>query len=704
MPRVTQIVIKRRIAIVLLLAVAFLFFLSFRMVQVQVFQNPRLKEYAFNQRMRPLPVDAKRGAIYDRNLQELAVSVSADAAYAVPADIEDPEATAKQVAQILGLDYEFVYKRLTKQSASEWLKKRISPEESQAILQANLPGIGIVENPQRFYPNHELAAHVLGIAGIDNQGLEGLEFYYDRYLRGLPGRVEAERDAAGREIPGGIKKYIPPVDGMDLVLTIDQVIQYITERELARAVKETNSAKGVAIIMRPTTGEILALANYPTFDPNEYQKYPAANRRNTAIADLYEPGSTFKIITSAVALEEGVTTPERRFFDPGYLVVGKHRLRCWKAGGHGSQTFVEAVENSCNPVFATLGMEIGEERFYKYITGFGFGSKTGVDFPGEAAGQVHKPGTIAQVGWANIGFGQGISVTPLQLVTAVSAIANGGILVQPHLASKVIGPDGVQDLTPEPGRRVISEETAAQMRRILRSVVLNGTRRQADIPGYRVAGKTGTAQIAVGGGYSRTKVVASFVGFAPFDKPEIVGLVALYEPDTPITYGGVLAAPVFQAIVRDVLEYLGVPPKLERETVGVPNNLIRVPNVRNFSVEEASKILTKAGLSVRIAGEGSIVIDQIPKPTAAVASGTTVILETSPLDPKDSLPLGENEADVVLKVPRVLGLTMAEAAAVLESAGYSLVPSGSGIAVEQKPAPGEAVAAGTKVFVTFKDK
>lgn len=707
MPKVTQLTIKRRIAIVLLMAVAFLFFLAFRMVQVQVFQNPKLKEYALNQRLRPMPVDARRGTIYDRNLRELAVSVSADAIYAIPADVKDPEATAKKVAQILNLDYDFVYNRLTKHTSSEWLKKKAGADEAKAIREANLAGIGVVENPQRFYPNEQLAAQVLGIAGIDNQGLEGLEFFYDRYLRGLPGRVVAERDAAGREIPDGTRKYIPPVDGMDLVLTIDEVIQFVAERELAKAVQETGSSKGVVIMMRPATGEILAMANYPSFDPNAYQEYPSANRRNYGIADLYEPGSTFKIITSSVALEEGVTDLERRFFDPGYIVIGGHRLRCWKAGGHGSQSFVEAVENSCNPVFATLGIEIGEERFYKYITAFGFGSKTNIDFPGEAIGQVHKPGTIAQVGWANIGFGQGLSVSPLQLTTAVAAVANGGMLVQPYLVSKIKGPDGETVTEPEPVRRVISQETSEEMRRILRSVVVNGSGRRADVPGFRVAGKTGTAQIAVSGSYSRSKVVASFIGFAPFDDPQIVGLVALYEPQTAITYGGTLAAPVFQAIAKDVLEYLKVAPRFEGVETALPKNLVKVPNVRNYPLDEATKIIKSAGLSVRVSGEGSVVADQTPKPVAAVAKGTTVILETSPVNMEDSLPLGEEQTDGAaakeVVVPKVIGLTMSRAAIILEESGLLLAPSGSGIAREQHPASGSKITTGSKVTVTFTD-
>jgi stage V sporulation protein D (sporulation-specific penicillin-binding protein) len=493
MAGVSQLVVKKRVAFLFLFAACCLFFLALRMVWVQVVMNPRLTASALDQRLRPVPVDARRGTIYDRNGEKLAVSVSSDAVYAVPVEVKDPAGTAAKLAAVLDLEPKDVEGKLRRRASSEWIKKKIAPEIARKVRNLDLPGIGIVENPQRYYPNGSMAAQILGIAGIDNQGLEGLEVYFDRYLKGAPGRVEAERDAAGREIPGGIRRYVPPQDGDDVVLTIDKVVQYIAERELAKAIQETGSKKGVVIILKPKTGEVLAMANLPSFDPNDFNSYPAEYRRNTAVSDLYEPGSTFKVVTAAAALEERVTTPERRFFDPGYLMVGRDRVGCWLPGGHGSISFLEGVESSCNTVFGTLGKELGEKRFYNYIKAFGFGQATGIDFPGEAEGQVHLPGSIALVGWVNIGFGQGISMTPLQLLNAVAAVANEGRLMRPYLVKEIRKPDAepIKVSKPTEIRQVVSTATAKELRRILRSVVLNGSGKRGDVEGYRVAGKTG---------------------------------------------------------------------------------------------------------------------------------------------------------------------------------------------------------------------
>ncbi|MDI6870242.1 MAG: penicillin-binding transpeptidase domain-containing protein [Bacillota bacterium] len=653
MRKLSQLVVRRRVAFLFLLATGCLFFLAGRLFWVQVIKNSFLTSHALEQRLHPVPIDPRRGTIYDRNGEKLAVSISADAVYVIPAEVgrdrrkakENAELVARRLAQLLHMEdrEREILEKVQRRSSSEWIKKKVPPDQARAVREADLPGVGVVENPQRFYPNHSLAAQVLGIAGIDNQGLEGIEVAYDRYLKGLPGRVEAERDAHGNIIPGGIKRYIPPRDGADLYLTIDKVIQYIAERELGRALKETGAKKGVVLVVRPKTGEILALANLPSFDPNDYPAYPAEKRRNTAICDTYEPGSTFKVITAATALEERVTTPERQFHDPGFLRIGKHTIHCWRDGGHGTQTFVEGVENSCNTVFGTLGMEIGEERFYNYIRAFGFGQPTGIDFPGEADGVVHVPGSIALVGWVNVGFGQGITVTPLQLLMAVSAVANDGRLMRPYLVKEIRGAKGERLAVTQPTevRQVISAATAREMRRILRSVVVNGSGKRADVPGYRPAGKTGTAQVAEAGGYSHTKVVASFVGFAPFDDPEVAVLVALYEPTCGVTFGGVIAAPVFQAVVRDTLSYLRVPPVVEpkekvEEDAGA--QVVVVPNARNYPRGEATTILGRAGLSFGFVGEGEIVVDQVPKPGARVARGTRVVLHTAgPLKPGDGL-------------------------------------------------------------------
>jgi stage V sporulation protein D (sporulation-specific penicillin-binding protein) len=700
--KVTAMEIRKRIALVFLGVMAFLIVLLLRLGYLQLVQNRWYQERALSQRMRPVPVDAKRGVIYDRNLQKLAVSVSADAVYAVPAEIEDPAAAAQALAPLLDMKPADLEERLTRKQATVWLARKLDTDTARAVRALDLPGIGLVERPQRYYPHGQLAAHVLGIAGIDNQGLEGLEFYYDEYLRGEPGRVVMERDAAGRQIPDGVRRFVPPVDGVNLVLTLDHVIQYAAERELARAVRETGSDYGVFIAMDPKTGGILAMAVYPTYDPNNYSSHPADSRRNIAIVDQYEPGSTFKIVTSSAALDAGVVTPATGFYDPGQIKIGGVTVRCWRAGGHGSQTFTEAVENSCNPVFAELGAErLGGELFYRYIQLFGFGEKTGVDFPGEAKGIVPVPGKIQwgeTARWANVGFGQGIGVTPLQLLSAMAAIANGGVRVTPHFLQGILDHNGrlIQEY-PMTSTRVLKEETASQMVEILRSVVVNGSGSRAEIPGYRVAGKTGTAQVAEGGRYTDRRV-SSFVGFAPADDPRIAAIVVLYHPKGE-TYGGVIAAPVFKEIVEDALGRMGVPrredpPPKSQGSVFQREN-IRVPNVLNFPKQEAETLLRQAGLRCQFNGEGEIVFEQVPAPGSVVPWGTVVQLLAY-----DEVAYDAGEERVT--VPSVIGLSMREVAARLANAGLRLQVRGSGLAVRQEPAPGTEVPRDYIVTVIFE--
>lgn len=729
MQTATELEIKRRVAWLFLFFSLFILLLAARMVQLQVVQNYSLTNLALKQRLWPVPVDAQRGMIYDRNMEKLAVSVSAAAVYATPVEVKDKPATARALASILHQPQDVLLQKLQQRVGTVWIKKQVSDAEAKGVRSLRLPGIGVVENPQRYYPNGELAASTLGIAGIDNQGLEGLEFYYDRYLRGVPGKVVAERDAKGVEIPGGIHRYLPARDGDSLVLTLDRVIQFIAERELRRAVLETRAARGLLLVMNPRTGEILALATYPSFDPNDYADYPPQNRRNFAVTDQYEPGSTFKVVTAAAALEAGVTTPDRRFFDPGFVTIDGVTMHCWLPGGHGSENFVEATENSCNPVFAQLGVELGPERFYQYIRAFGFGEPTGIDFPGEAAGMVNKPGSVPRVAWATTGFGQGISVTPLQLLNAVCTIANGGLVMRPHLAREIRTPDGklVKEFPPEVIRRAISPQTAASMARILRSVVVNGSGARADIPGFRVAGKTGTAQVPEGGRYVPGKVIASFVGFAPFDDPKVAALVALYEPKSAITYGGVIAAPVFQAAVSDILEYLRVPPRFSAEELSKAGigAQVAVPNALNLLTSEALDKLAAVGLRGQVVGSGSVVVDQTPRPGTQVREGTSVLLYTAAGGGADGVYPGETppapgeqgtqpyaaalgrvgavsgNGDSTVVLPDLRGLGMRDAADALGRLGLRLRIVGSGLAVRQTPPPGSALPRGSTVTVTF---
>ena len=513
--------------------------------------------------MRPQTVDARRGLILDRDYKVLAVSIGADAVYALPEVIQDVQGTARKLAPYLSVsESELVRLLRSRETGSVWLARGLDPDTAKAVRSLALPGIYLVERPQRYYPQGSLAAHVLGIAGSDNQGLEGIEYYYDEILRGVPGKVVAERDASQRSIPGGALNYIPPEAGKDIVLTIDSVIQYNAELIIRDAVLSSQSDRGLLLMMDPRTGEVLANAIYPTFDPNNYQKVPISQRRNVAITDQYEPGSTFKFVTAAAGVDLHITESARIFKRELYCEIGSDRERNSDGQARGLISFLEAVERSDNIVFAKLSVEMGPHAFYSYIRGFGFGGRLGVDFPGEIAGTVIRPtdSPTELLQWANIGFGQGIAVTPLQLLTAVCGIANGGQVMRPHFVKEIRDSQGklIEVIEPEPiGPPPVSAYTAAVISEMLRSVVVNGNGSRADIPGYFVAGKTGTAQVPEGGGYGDERI-ASFVGFAPVDDPRVAGLVVLYNPKVEAAYGGVLGAPVFKEIMEESLNHLGV--------------------------------------------------------------------------------------------------------------------------------------------------
>ena len=425
--------VQRRILFLLLMLLGAVVLLGGRLAYLQLWQNEFYQAKALEQRLQRIPIEGLRGGIYDRNGVPLAVSVSAHTVYAIPAEVEDAEATAQKLAAILSLDEEFILQRLQKHSAVEWLKKKITDEDARAVITARLPGIGVVPSSTRIYPYGSVAPQVLGFVGIDNQGLEGLELYYDDFLRGTPGETIFERDAQGRALEDGVRGYLPGQRGGDLILTIDIFIQRIAEEEVRRATLETGSRLGLILVSDPQTGEILATAIYPSFDLENFADYPAANRKNIAVTDTYEPGSTFKAVTAALALEEGVATLQSGFFDPGYIRVSGWNVRCWNRGGHGPQSFVEPMQNSCNPYYAKLAIDLGHERFCDGLVRFNLGHKTGIDFPGEMAGILRAPSpSIPLVTWAIMGFGQGRTVTPVQLLACFGAIANIGSFTPLH--------------------------------------------------------------------------------------------------------------------------------------------------------------------------------------------------------------------------------------------------------------------------------
>jgi len=727
----SEILSKKRVAILLFAAIILFGCLILRVLYLQVFMAGWLRKSAEEQRFHALTVLPRRGTIYDRLGNELAISVDGDSIYAIPAEVgfehsgisrgmtenekrirADQEKTeiANIIADILTMDPLRVKKLIDSGVSFAWIKRKASIEEvdklRRRINDKNNPihGIEVAQKAQRFYPQASLASQILGIAGIDNQGLEGLEKQYDPYLQGVPGSDQAEFDTTGHHIPQGDRRYLPPVDGDSLFLTIDQNMQYIVERELDKAIIDTKCKRAMAVIVDPQTGEILAAACRPSYDPNHFSNYPEENRRNPIFTDMYEPGSTFKVFTTVAALEEGQVTPESKFFDPGYLIVDDRRIKCWKAGGHGSQTFVEALENSCNPVFATIALRLTKETFYKYIKEFGFGSPTGVDFPGESGGRLQKLDKVKNVELANIGFGQGLSVTPIQLAMGVAAVANGGYLLKPQIVKEIVSANGKvkHKFERQLVRQVISAKTATLMNQLLLQVVTNGSGIRAYLEGFRVAGKTATAQKVVAGerGYSNSKVISSFVGYAPVEHPQILALVILDEPGVPVRFGGVIAAPVIGNIFKDALRYLGVKPRYEAEVAEkLSSEEVIVPNVRNLPITEAEGILQKKQISYRLLGKGSYVFDQMPKAGARINRNSKVILY---FDPKEQYQYKTRGSQLVL--PNFQGLSIRKVNELLIDMGLKLEAKGTGIAAGQEPPPGTVLAHGASVKVFFTPK
>lgn len=604
-----------------------------RLAYVQLGQGAELSARAEDSWRRNITFAAKRGEIVDRQGVALTYNVTTPTVIAIPVQIKDPGKTAQKLASTLGMREEEVYRLITKKTSSQIIKpggRKITMQKAQQIRDLELPGIVVTEDNRRYYPFGDLAAHILGFTGIDNQGLTGVEQKHNDLLQGINGSVAYLSDAGGRLMPGSSEEYVAPKDGLNLQLTIDKSVQSIMERELDQAMVKFQANSALAIAMNPKTGEILAMASRPTFEPALYQQYaPEIYNRNLPIWMTYEPGSTFKIITLAAALEEKkVNLQTDRFFDPGYVEVGGARLRCWKKGGHGSETFLEVVENSCNPGFVLLGQRLGKDKLFDYIRNFGFGSKTGIDLSGEENGILFKPSQVGPVELATTAFGQGVSVTPIQQVAAVSAAINGGYLYKPYVAKAWIQPETgkvLETKQPQLVRKVISGETSRQVREALESVVSNGTGRPAFIEGYRVGGKTGTAQKVINGRYSATEHIVSFIGFAPADDPQIVVYTAVDNPKG-IQFGGVVAAPIVQNILKDALIAMNVPPRtnqLPKKYKYGETPIETVPDLVGASVQNLYEDMNMNFTLVK-SGSGNTVISQAPKPGARLERGSTI--------------------------------------------------------------------------------
>jgi cell division protein FtsI (penicillin-binding protein 3) len=533
-----------------------------RFYQLQVVRYEHYAGKAERQQQRVVALDPPRGTIYDSRGRELAVSVQVDSAYAVPPQIADARAAAAAIARVVpGVDGAHLARQLAQDREFVWVARKIDPPAAAALRALDLPGIYFVRESKRYYPMRELAAQVLGYVGTDNHGLAGLEQLYDREVSGKPGKRTVLRDARHGTLVSPELSSAEPEPGQDLYLTLDVAIQHIVERELKQAVEERGADRGSAVFLDPATGGVLAMATYPSFDPNKFSEVAPNRWRNRAIADVYEPGSTFKIVTAAAALGSGKIRPEDVFdCEMGGITLLGILIRDHKP--YGRLTFADVIAKSSNVGVIKAALLVGDQGMYQTIAGFGFGRPTGIDLPGESAGILHPVERWGPLAKAYIAFGQGISVTPLQLATAVAAVANEGNLLRPHIVEAMGRGPIRHPRFPEPPvtGHPIRPETARVVKQLLEGVVTGGTGRGAAVAGYRVAGKTGTAQIPVAGGYSHSSYIPSFVGFAPAGRPRLVGIVAIAEPRGEY-YGGQVAAPVFGAVTRQVLLYMGVRPE-----------------------------------------------------------------------------------------------------------------------------------------------
>ncbi len=561
--------VERRLIALLVIIFMCIVGISGRLFFVQAVSAAKYEKEAEQQRLCVIEIPPERGRILDRNGNELAVSVMMDTIYATPYLIEDREGFAKKIAPILKVDEHELLNKLLKQGNFTYLARKADSQTVQEIKKAvqenRIKGIGFLKESKRYYPNQSLGSHVLGFVGMDNKGLSGLEIYYDNVLYGKPGRIEAERDANGKPIPQSIQHSYKAVDGSNIRISIDREIQYESEVELAAAVQKYKAKSGSVIVMNPKNGEIYAMANVPSFDPNQLNTINNINSRNIAITDLYEPGSTMKAVIACGALEEGLCNPLTQFYLEPTIQIGPKSIKDAHSRPAENFTFSKIIQESSNVGIVKVGLMMGRSKIDKYLEKFGFRCKTGVDFPGEAKGYYPKVDNWSQMSLANIPFGQGICTTQLRMAEAFATIANDGVSARPHFLLDVTDPRGrvTQSIAAaQEAKRVVDPKTCEEMKSILENAVLDGTGTQAKVLNYRVGGKTGTAQKAKvnSRGYEKDKYVASFIGMTPVQDPRLIISVVIDEPQESI-YGGSVAAPVFSKIAEFTLRYLKIPPQ-----------------------------------------------------------------------------------------------------------------------------------------------
>ena len=626
--------IDERIKVIFLILLLLFVFIILRVFYVQMIDYKKLNEYASDLWSRDLPLEADRGLIQDRNGVVLADNLTTTSLVLIPNQIKDKKKTTTLLADILGVSYEEMKEHVYKETSIERVHpegRRLSYDVAEKIAALKLDGVYLVKEAKRYYPYGNMLSHSLGYVGIDNQGLSGLELQYDKYLTGKSGAIKYFSDAKGNKLNLS-DIYVEPQDGMNISLTIDINIQKSLERELDNVVDMFSPNMALAIVMDPNTGEILGIASRPDYDPNNYQDYTQeVLSRNLPIWASYEPGSTFKIITTSAAVEEGVVDlNEDHFYDAGSVNVDGSTLRCWKAGGHGEQTFLQVLQNSCNPGFVKMGQLLGKKTLFDYIDKFGFGEKTGVDLNGEGKGIIFNLDQVGNVELATTAFGQGVSVTPIQQVTAVSAVVNGGTLYEPYIVKSISEKETnsiIEQTKKKKIRQVISEKTSRIMRHALESVVAKGGGKSAYIEGYRIGGKTGTAQKVQDGRYLVGNYIMSFMAVVPSNDPEAVLYLAIDNPKNTALLSSYTTTPIARRILLDIIDALGIE-KQEKEMekdlewTDIPTH--KVPDVVGKTVEDAKKELTN--FTIKYSGNGKKVVAQSPEAGEKLEEGGTVRL------------------------------------------------------------------------------
>lgn len=626
--------IDERIKITFLVMLILFIFIILRVFYIQVFDYKKLNEYASDLWSRDLPIEANRGLILDRNGVVLADNLTTTSLVLIPNQIKEKEKATEELSKILNVSYAEMKKHVYKKTSIERVHpegRRLSYDIAEKISNLKLEGVYLVKEAKRYYPYGNLLSHSLGYVGIDNQGLSGLELEYDKYLTGKSGAIKYFSDAKGNKLNVS-DVYVEPQDGMNLYLTIDINIQKSIERELDNIVDMFSPDMALAIVMNPKTGEILGMGSRPDYNPNTYQKYSQdVLSRNLPVWSSYEPGSTFKIITMATSVEEKIIDIENdHFYDSGSVNVDGSVLKCWKAGGHGDQTFLQVLQNSCNPGFVKLGQMLGKERLFSYIKKFGFGEKTGVDLNGEGQGILFPLEKVGNVELSTTAFGQGVSVTPIQQVTAVSAVVNGGYLYKPYIVKSIAEKETnsiIQETSKTLVRKVISSETSAIMRHALESVVAKGGGKAAYIEGYRIGGKTGTAQKVKDGRYMVGNYIMSFMSIVPSNDPEAVFYLAIDNPKNTALLSSYTTTPIARRVLLDIIDALDIKEQkegMEKDLEWTDKIMYQVPNVIGKSVKEAKKLLSN--FTIEYTGTGETVISQSPEANTKLEDRGTVRL------------------------------------------------------------------------------